>query len=256
MTREEILSKAKPILFSTEMVRSILAGRKMVTRRPIKMKYDNTHIELRNNKYGSSVIEKQNDVEGETFGKRPDGTSWRKLLAVREVNPPYQVGDYLYVRETWAAYSRTYGTMPTLIYKADGNSPNGIKWHPSIHMPKEAARIFLRVTNVRVERLQDITADDCISEGVDAEIPPICKRNPPTEEQQRKYDNMTAEQQERYIHELAKHTYMGWCVYGDRLRAAFRKLWNSTIKKSDLDKYGWDANPWVWVIEFERMEVE
>ena len=90
------------------------------------------------------------------------------------------------------------------------------KWKPSIHMPKEAARIWLKVTNVRVERLQDITADSIRNEGLSS---------------------------------LAVH-----CGDMEIALKEWENLWNSTIKKSDLDRYGWDANPWVWVIEFERCE--
>ena len=84
-------------------------------------------------------------------------------------------------------------------------------------MPKEAARIFLRVTDVRVERLQDITSDQIDREGVETEYP--------------------------------------FVLNGEERRYAFSQLWNSTIKKSDLYRYGWEANPWVWVIEFSRCEV-
>ena len=89
-------------------------------------------------------------------------------------------------------------------------------WKPSIHMPKEAARIWLKVTNVRVERLQEITSEQIYREGVEVEYP--------------------------------------HALNGEEKRYAFSTLWNSTIKKSDLDRYGWDANPYVWVIEFERGE--
>ena len=86
-----------------------------------------------------------------------------------------------------------------------------VRWTPSIHMPKEAARIFLKVTSVKVERLQNMDEESGLKEG-------IPKR-------------------------------------GSRLPIfVFMELWDSTIKKSDLDEYGWDANPWVWVIEFERCE--
>ena len=103
-----------------------------------------------------------------------------------------------------------------------------MKWHPSIHMPKEAARIFLQVTNVMVERLQEITEEQAVKEGI---YQSNCKNCNSTfgcdtclDEE---YDEVDA----------------------------FSELWNSTIKKSEFDTYGWDANPWVWVIEFERIEV-
>ena len=90
------------------------------------------------------------------------------------------------------------------------------KWKPSIHMPKEAARIWLKVTDVRVERLQDMTSEQISREGVEVEYPHM--------------------------------------LNGEEKRYAFSTLWNSTIKKSDIDRYGWDANPYVWVISFERCE--
>lgn len=96
-----------------------------------------------------------------------------------------------------------------------------VKWRPSIHMPKEAVRIWLKVTDVRVERLQDITDEQAKAEGANWKN----GKNVGFEEKMRR----TAVER-------------------------FAEIWNSTIKKSDLDRYGWDANPWVWVIEFERFE--
>lgn len=109
-------------------------------------------------------------------------------------------------------------------YKADDNDFHCV-WHPSIHMPKEAARIWLKVTGVRVERLQECGEGWCIDiekEGIATPQDPIL-----------------------YISDDAFH---------DALRMEFQKIWDSTIKKSDLDRYGWDANPWVWVIDFERCD--
>lgn len=106
-------------------------------------------------------------------------------------------------------------------YKADGDlRPEGWRgnWHPSIHMPKEAARIWLRVTNVRVERLNEITDKGAEREGAQPDYP--------------------------FDHAVDKWPNL----------EHFKKIWNSTIKKSDRDRYGWDANPYVFVIEFERCE--
>lgn len=229
----------KPILFNTEMVRAVLDGRKTATRRIIKLKYNNSHIEWHKDKYGKKLVEKQNNVEGETYGVKPEGTHWQKLLTMREITSPYKVGDILYVRETWAKMcccecgctdeeckyniDRSGLTIfcddGVFVYKATDSVNSKPKWHPSIHMPKEAARIFLRVTDVRVERLQDITHDEITKEGI------VTKGNFGSPERINPY-------------------------------FAFKNLWNSTINKSDLDKYGWNANPWVWVIEFERISKE
>lgn len=218
MTREELLQNAKPILFNTDMVRAILDGRKTVTRRVVKLKYDNTHYEIKTDKYGTRLIEIQDDVEGETFGSSEDGTTWRKIRPYIEPKAYYNKGDILYVRETWGeGYEEG-----TYIYKADDKLANlpefkessKLIYHPSIHMPKEAARVFLKVTNVRVERLQDAKYFDFINEGIP------------------------------------------YKQYEWEIREDFQKLWNYTIKKSDLDRYGWDANPWVWVIEFEVIQAD
>lgn len=212
MKRDEILQIAKPILFNTDMVRAILDGRKTVTRRVIKPQpkfslcYTFAGCDNGTWKYPSDSAYV---YWGEEY-RLPDFiTEDDKKMAWK---PPYHTDDILYVRETWVQ-----AAAHTLFYRAD-NSIQNILWRPSIHMPKEAARIFLRVTNVRVERLQDITADGIRNEGLSS-----------------------------------------MCVHSGDMEIAqkeFAILWDATIKKSDLDRYGWDANPWVWVIEFERIEVE
>lgn len=223
----------KPILFNTEMVKALLDGRKTVTRRLVKPKYSNTHFEFKHDKYGTTFIELQNDIEGETHGKNEDGSTWHKLLGYIEPKAPYKVGDILYVREIFCPnyFDDCIATLRDgnkNAYKADynkciiGDVVPEPKWKPSIHMPKEAARIFLRVTGVRAERLQDIDKnwDNYDKEGM---------RNPEIE-------NISIAMQERFI-----------------------SIWNSTISKkdpSDMYKYGWKSNPWVWVIEFERVSKE
>lgn len=205
----------KPILFNTEMVRAILDGWKNCTRRLVKPQ-PTAH-------YGTQCIK-----------------------------TPYQPGDILYVRETWQYlyeldgneqiiegtgkyYYAATDTIPFDTYvDASGVTHERVPWHPSIHMPKEAARIWLRVTDVRIERLQDIDEDGVWDEGF--RFKPPCSADGHTCDldgpctSSIKYCEMT----------------MGE-LFG-------RELWDSTIKKSDLDRYGWDANPYVWVIEFERCE--
>lgn len=163
--------------------------------------------------------------------------------SVQYAKQPYHPGDILYVRETWQCWrAHRYEATADIRFRAGGDdvrlqfangstdsidrydfdtfvhkwfSHNG-EWKPSLFMPKEAARIWLKVTDVRVERLQDITSEQIGREGVEVEYPHV--------------------------------------LNGEEKRYAFSTLWNSTIKKSDLDRYGWDANPFVWVIEFERCE--
>lgn len=196
----------KPILFNTEMVRAILDGRKTCTRRLIKPQPDKKHIYPLG--FVTDSTEKK-EVGCFGFAANEYGGS------IQYVKPPYRYapGDILYVRETWKKAPNGY-------YYYEDWQRNDIadvtKWKPSIHMPKEATRIWLKVTDVRVERLQDITSEQISREGVEVEYPHV--------------------------------------LNGEEKRYAFSTLWNSTIKKSDLNRYGWDANPWVWVIEFERCE--
>lgn len=194
----------KPILFNTEMVRANLDGRKSCTRRLVKGFVPDDAI------WGYTAFTPKGYISCRGTFADGYGEKFFKL--------PYQTGDILYVRETW--YKDKYRYMYRVNYSdsekfyRDGKEAK-IKWHPSIHMPKEAARIWLKVTDVRVERLQEITEIGATKEG---------------------------------------------CVYdveyalGNTAKGHFIEIWNSTIKKSDRDRYGWNANPWVWVIEFEQCE--
>lgn len=220
MPKNEMLKIAKPILFNTEMVQAIQNGRKTVTRRIVKPQPEDINDIIYKHTCGKWFISPDDDNVPET-----------------KIKPPYKVADILYVRETWFYEEHMHditageADLPSgkysfrYVYKAEypdypvnvGVGADG--WRPSIHMPKEAARIFLRVADVRVERLQDIDGYGILAEGVDNG-----NSNPTME---KRWENMQ--------------------------RMAYSELWNSTVKKSDLDKYGWSANPWVWVIEFERV---
>lgn len=177
----------KPILFNTEMVKAILDGTKTVTRRVVKPQPRNT-------------VDK---------------------IALKRFHAPYQLEDILYVRETWLKHQTGYEYLAdgwqTGIVNIDGAGL--FHWHPSIHMPKEAARIFLRIKDVRVERLQDMRLKDFLAEGV-------------------------------ILTSIEKAD----CVKASvRARERFFAVWNSTVKPANLPFYGWDANPWVWAIEFEQI---
>ncbi len=188
------MSRVLPILFNMKMVRAILDCRKSCTRRIIKPQPQ-----------GYFEVSEEPLYIYDTDGKQG------------KITPPYQSGDILYVRETFIQ-----AAAHIFWYKADDKPwmSKDLLWKPSIHMPKEAARIWLKVKDVRVEQLQDITGLSIQKEGIELD-PNECAG---------KFD---------FISELF---------------FLFQRLWDSTIKKSDLNRYGWDANPYVWVIEFERCE--
>lgn len=207
------MSKLRPILFSTEMVRAILDGRKTQTRRVCRHQHW-SHSELV-------------DVNVNGITQKVD----------RNVSCPYgQPGDILWVRETWCyvmlfhAHDLLEGSRDSnlYVYKTSfhedwmeyAKEKYGYKWKPSIHMPFAAARIFLRVKNVRVERLQDISERDAVAEGI----------------------------MNVYI-----HYYVGdkFVIPKDNPINSFRSLWQS-INGSE----SWEANPWVWVVEFEPISKE
>lgn len=202
----------KPILFNTKMVRAILNGKKSCTRRIVKPQQ---FVGMLPDKCKDGIPEEF--LKGKKFMFKPYCDMTDIELINTSYKAPYQPGDILYVRETFIQ-----AAAHIFWYKADNNSwiSEGLRWKPSIHMPKEAARIWLKITDVRVERLQDITGLSVQKEGI--EVDP--------KEYASKFDFIT------------------------ELFFLFQRLWNSTIKKSDLDHYGWDANPYVWAIEFERCE--
>lgn len=195
----------KPILFNTEMVQAILDGRKTCTRRIVKGAIPDDAM------WGYTMFTPKGCISCRGVYADGYGEGFYKL--------PYQPGDILYVRETWCKGS-WMNEKERYYYKADDNDFHCV-WHPSIHMPKEAARIWLKVTDVRVERLQDITDDGAKAEGAN----------------------------------WKNGKNVGWEEKMKRTAVErFAEIWDSTIKKSDLDRYGWAANPWVWVIEYERCE--
>jgi hypothetical protein len=209
MNREELLKIAKPILFNTEMVQAILEGRKSVTRRVVSEKIIDKYYE-----YDDFCI----SVE---TGDIPTYREYEEEYFMKKAR--YKVGDILYIRETWCQDDLT---PDDYYYRANYTDKEarelfndiGLKWKPSIHMPKSIARIFLNVTDIRVEKLQDITEIQVVKEGFSSNF------------------------------DMETDTFYPDGYY-------FVELWNSTVKKQDLDRYGWDANPWVFVIEFERVGI-
>ena len=208
----------KPILFSTPMVQAILDGRKTMTRRVMKdcTQFDIEESQLlENTGYNLTHNYKMSIESVGIFSTKEKLLNWFVAKYSK-----YQVGDVLWVRETFGITK----DGETLCYKADFTETDVrvtntiIKWKPSIFMPKEACRIFLRVTNVRVERLQDISEDDAQKEGVDPlfDFTDVCPEtgNPCSD-----------------------------------FKTPFQELWNSINGKG-----AWEANPYVFVYEFKRIE--
>lgn len=184
-----------PILFKGPMVRAIIEGHKTQTRRVIRQQPP----------WWVSKI---------TSWTR-DGSKWQGLVsdAFWSMRCPYGVpGDHLYVRETWAYWGSKEEPNPLIVYRADEDKV--LRWRPSIHMPKRFTRLWLTVTGIRLERVQDITEEDAIAEGTRATS----------------------------IGDFPRQAV--WTERQD-----FANLWDSINAKRG---YPWEDNPWVWVIEFEK----
>ena len=219
MIREEALKIAKPILFNTEMVRAILYGRKTQTRIVVKLP-----VEILKNGYSADDVSDVSIKNNIAYFK----LGWLGRGGGFAVNPQYKKGDILYVRETFHANN----TGELITYRADFDldafseecyyedcSMVGEKWKPSVRMPKKYARIFLKVTNVRVERLQDIGNNDAIQDGFDYEDTEIGFPN-------------------------------GWAGATQTPRFSFAIDWNDEAK----DGFRWEDNPYVFVYEFDMVE--
>lgn len=211
--------KERPIIFSSKMVKAILEGRKSMTRRILKLQPTIKPEISMNTKYGIIAI-----WPGESE------------FDYYDCHCPYgQPGDRLWVRETWRIIAKPNAYEDAIYgiqYKADGivafpDIPlfyhfkcleDNHTWHPSIFMLRWASRITLKITNIRVERLQEITDEDCVFEGISHDTTIIT------------------------VHEFEELNTM------TTTRFAFKYLWNSIYKKNQP----WESNPWVWVIEFEK----
>ncbi|HBS1995974.1 hypothetical protein [Klebsiella quasipneumoniae] len=220
--------REKGLIFNSEMVRAILDGRKTQTRRPIKWK----------------------QTRFTEIGEREDGSKWpwsedaEHACDFWHPCPFGAVGDRIWVRETWSSDFANYYPNDRVWYAADNNrqldidmvdgvrgiySPESdvhvpFRWHPSIHMPRWASRILLEITDVRVERLNAISEEDAEAEGINMEA---------------LYDS-----QDCYDC-IADHNMTG----RPTVTGAFKYLWESIYGEE-----GWKSNPWVWVIEFKRVE--
>lgn len=226
----------KPILFSTPMVQAIKAGRKTQTRRIIKSRHESGMFQV--SKTLDGIVTGITSID---WDERP------KNDVTNDIKPIAVAGEILWVRETWLQIHKDVefeGRFSEYVYRAEeeaneqkfGHIKNPVgkrfidswKWKPSIFMPKDAARIFLKVTNVRAERLQDITDADAIAEGI---------LNCP------KFDTSGT----AYYDYSGKQTSVSYNF--DSPVESFKTLWQS-INGSE----SWEANPWVWVYDFEQIE--
>lgn len=220
--------KERPILFSTPMVHAILRGRKTQTRRIVK---DQPFPE---SKIGEFIIEFSNQwkkydlIQKIKTSRNPIGYEVVKVWKC-----PYgKVGDILWVRETWAPFFiDNEDDAPSFRYKA--NNDDMPKWKPSIFMPRKACRIRLEITNIRVERLQDISEEDVFSEGIEIDVwdqAIVCK------------DYADDDFFQDWTDDAPKYS-------KTPARDSYKSLWDKINGKD-----AWNSNPWVWVIEFKRIE--
>ena len=196
--------RERPILFNTEMVQAILDGRKIQTRRVVKLP-DGNYPEAW---FVGDVIDGIAQFTNDQTGREVD------ILC------PYgQTGDRLYVRETWRPKGHNFPTGFPYEYKATAEQdgvPVDEPWKSSMFMPKKAARIWLEITDIRVERVQDITEEDAFNEGV--------------------------------LTSTLNHPHYVYTFW-----EGFQHLWDSINAKRDNGKYSWEQNPWVWVVEFKMV---
>ena len=245
MTTAAIAIRERPIPFSAEMVRAVLDGTKTQTRRVVKIRtHDGGGIPgptYTRATIGDHLID---DRMPRVFGAHFIAENGADLV----VGCPYgRPGDRLWVREKVAfpldqAANRADRDCPQVVYGADGGDPRGSRWRSSRFMPRWASRIMLELTDVRVEQVQEITNADIVAEGVlPIAIAATTDRSHPLRKAMFERGDPMCDEETGEPH--PDGPFAGG-------HEAFAALWDSINAKRG---YGWDVNPWVWVLEFKRV---
>jgi hypothetical protein len=223
LKKVKIMKIEKPILFSTPMVQAILKGHKTQTRRIIKPQ---PMADL-----FSAIVGGYDNIPkmARFYTKRESCNPF-----IEDIKLKYNIGNILWVRETWHPKRHSFPIGLPYEYKAtakeDGN-PTDEHWKPSIFMPKDACRIFLKIVNVRVQRLNDITEKDAVAEG----ITELLQSNTQMISNGKQYFDYSKEK------ELLNE--------GLPPIESYKTLWQNINGKES-----WDQNPFVWVYEFDKIE--
>lgn len=225
--RKELLRKARPISFKTEAVKAILDGSKTTLRRVISLQLPEPDLELK------GFLDTGNGYFSKTCNKG---------IYIYTRPCPWRVGNVLYVQETWRHFLGVHSGIDKVVRDGDDSSSEyeykatpitdptdrADKWHNAVHMPKQAARIFLKITDISAERIQDITDDAIAAEGI------------------KSFYNHFPDKPPFVVPDLGSE------VFPTR-KKAYEAFWNSTLKTKEKEYYGWESNPYVWIVKFERI---
>ena len=257
--------RERPLLANSQVALAIPEGRQTQDRRPIKIQpayFEELPAEA---SVGETAIYKGELWQCYQYSKSiPDAIKWRLAKA------PHQVGDLLYVREGWRCTGG--GDLRNIIYRADGDSPmsfcgiddgrdeilkvpephwaewdrlvyktsQGCNWRPNIHMPKWAARTWVKVLRVWVEQIQDISIDDVLAEGIESFGWDYAESSDDTGDMFMYWDNQNGDPPK----------WADWITSCECIEDIFRAYWNFLYPGT------WDKNIWVWVTEFEIYDKE
>jgi len=225
----------RPMLFRTEMVQAILSGRKTQTRRILKFKTESANTSA---EFKELQINSKNNLLAK-FCQKEKWVGWFNEKC------PVNVGDVIWVRETFRGIEQDFG-KPRYEYKATEKINKVDKWKPSLFMPKDACRLFLEITSVKVEKLKDISERDAIKEGIYfTDYGRHCFHMGIEDIDKCPADEKTHPIENGWFYKETKSS--GGCL--GSAQSAFANLWQS-INGSE----SWDNNPWLWVYEFKIVD--